>query len=80
MARVLIWLLLGGLVWWMWRSRSRPQPATRNPAPPPKPLAVPMLRCHHCGVHLPSSDAVTDAAGHAYCSPTHRDLGPAAPP
>lgn len=80
MARLLIWLLLGGVVWWLWRSRQRP-PATKTPrhGPPPARDALPMLRCHRCGVHLPAADAVTDAAGHAYCSLDHRRLGPPTP-
>lgn len=81
MARLLIWLLLGGVVWWLWRSRQRP-PATKTPQPgtPPAPRdALPMLRCHRCGVHLPAADAVTDDAGHAYCSVDHRRLGPPTP-
>jgi hypothetical protein len=27
-------------------------------------------------VHLPSADALRDAAGHAYCSDAHRLAGP----
>ena len=30
-----------------------------------------MVRCHHCGVHLPGSDAVNGRDG-AYCSVAHR--------
>ena len=33
--------------------------------------ALPMVRCHHCGVHLPGSDAVNGRDG-AYCSVAHR--------
>jgi uncharacterized protein len=35
-----------------------------------------MLACAHCGVHLPSADALRDAAGRAYCSDAHRLAGP----
>ncbi len=36
-----------------------------------------MVRCAHCGVHLPQSDAVSVGALH-YCSGAHRDAGPKA--
>ena len=31
-----------------------------------------MVRCEHCGVHLPASEAVS-AEGRSYCSVEHRD-------
>ena len=34
-----------------------------------------MVRCAHCGVHLPQPEALTVGALH-YCSPAHRDAGP----
>lgn len=34
-----------------------------------------LIRCAHCGVHLPQSDAFW-REGQAYCSSTHRNLGP----
>ena len=52
-------------------------------APPPrqrgaKPEAVEgMVRCAHCGVHLPASEAVATGALH-YCSDAHRERGPQA--
>ena len=56
----------------------------REPGPDPgrgKPRrqpgdAVTMLRCAHCGVHLPQDDALRDAADRAYCSDPHRIAGP----
>ena len=38
-----------------------------------------VVPCAHCGLHLPSADAVTDGALH-YCGDAHRRLGPAQPP
>ncbi|MDT7929778.1 hypothetical protein [Tepidimonas sp.] len=32
-----------------------------------------MVRCRHCGVHLPASDAVRGALG-PYCGDEHRRL------
>jgi uncharacterized protein len=79
MARLLIWMLLIGVVWWMWRSHQRVPPPRRTP-PAEAPRTLTMLRCAHCGVHLPAADTVTDREGQAYCGPAHRALGPASPP
>lgn len=77
MGRLLIWLLLAGLVWWLWRSRQRlPSAPSRTPKPDAPPHALTMLRCVHCGMHLPAADTVADTAGRPYCSTAHRDLGP----
>jgi len=58
------WLLFGG---------RRRRPARRDlPAPEG------MLRCAHCGVHLPASEAL-QLGKDAYCSPSHRDAGPRTP-
>ncbi len=35
-----------------------------------------MVACAHCGLHLPQSEVVADAAGRAYCSEAHRLAGP----
>lgn len=33
--------------------------------------ALPMVRCAHCGVHVPGHEATTGARG-SYCSAAHR--------
>lgn len=38
-----------------------------------------MVRCAHCGVYLPASEAITDG-GRSYCDPAHRDADRAAQP
>jgi uncharacterized protein len=35
-----------------------------------------MVRCAHCGLHLPQTEAVPDDAGRSYCSTAHRAAGP----
>jgi len=37
------------------------------------PESTPMVRCEHCGVHLPQQDAVS-AEGKYYCNDEHRRL------
>ncbi len=47
------------------RAREQAQAAQRGPTT--------MVRCRHCGVHLPESDAVRGALG-PYCGTEHRRL------
>jgi uncharacterized protein len=68
---VLAVVLLGA--WWIGRARdgrSAPRRSRRQARP------VPMVSCAHCGVHLPSGDALRDGHGTPYCSPAHRSAGP----
>ena len=67
---VVLWLLLG-------RSRRGGDAGKRGPADKPA-AAEGMLRCAHCGVHLPASEAL-QIGERAYCSAAHRDAGPRAP-
>jgi uncharacterized protein len=66
------------------RERASDRGAGATPAPGPRPAergaktAPEMVRCAHCGVHLPLPEALAAGALH-YCSPEHRDAGPARP-
>jgi uncharacterized protein len=33
-----------------------------------------MVQCAHCGIHFPSSEAVSNASGTLFCSTEHRSL------
>ena len=69
---------------WVWRSNRREvnqareeAEATRKAARAPQQRtaeAVEMVRCAHCGVHCPRTDAVVGRRGTAYCSDQHRGL------
>jgi len=66
-------LLVIGLAVWValravraWRARSA-RPGLRPPR-----IGGPMVRCAHCGVHVPA-DRALGAAGERYCSAEHRD-------
>jgi uncharacterized protein len=50
------------------RPRARASRASRNVP------AEQMVRCAHCGIHLPRSEA-TLLGGHTWCSPEHARLG-----
>jgi uncharacterized protein len=73
-------LLLVAIVWLFYSPalrglRGTPGPKTK---PSPKqPAALPMVRCVHCGVHLPEAEAVLATDGQPYCSDAHRLAGPA---
>jgi uncharacterized protein len=43
-----------------------------------EPESQAMVRCAHCGIHLPQSEAYYDGQ-HTYCSEGHLKLGPKIP-
>lgn len=77
----LLWILLLVLVlvWWFKGQRRRPArpPARPDPAPPAVRPQLLMVRCAHCGAHLPADEAVQDPRGRSYCDVAHRDAGAA---
>lgn len=57
--------------WLLLRTRAKaPLPRRGQPAEPQA-----MVRCLHCGVHLPRGDAIEDVRG-VFCSDAHRVAGP----
>lgn len=76
--KLLLLLAVVGIAFWLLRSRQRVPGPKKPPARPAQgdAAATPMLACAHCGVHLPQTDAVIDAAGRAYCSAAHLQAGP----
>jgi uncharacterized protein len=80
------YLLVLAVLWiaiWLWRKnrreemrdamRERAAKAAQQP-PPATPVGPPqaMVRCAHCGLHLPANDAIAGPDGAVYCSPAHR--------
>ncbi|SEA99303.1 PP0621 family protein [Variovorax sp. YR216] len=60
---------------WFWRKGRQEELRSRPPPPPAQPaVGAPkeMVRCAHCGLHLPATDAVRGNAGRIYCSAAHR--------
>jgi uncharacterized protein len=71
--RFLILLLLVFIAVWLIRRALR-APAASAELKQREPLAGELVRCAHCGVHLPRSEARV-AQGLVYCSEEHARLG-----
>ena len=67
------------VVYAVWRAQRRASaPRQGNTQRPSIAPTQDMVRCAHCGVHLPRGDAVLEGAHMLYyCSTAHRDRGPA---
>ena len=66
MKLLVLLLVILAAVWFWQRGRRVPPPGQRA-----QHKALPMVRCQHCGVHLPGADAVAGRQG-PYCSVAHR--------
>ncbi len=80
MLKLLLMVAVLAVAAWFWMGRRRPPGAPPAAKPPTKKAAdqapQSMIACAHCGVHLPQSDALMDAAGKPYCTEAHRLQGP----
>ena len=68
MAKIILIVL--GLLLAYWFLKSYRRRADRPDAQAPRAGAEDMVRCAHCGVHLPRSESVT-TQGSFYCSADH---------
>ncbi|MEY3502212.1 MAG: hypothetical protein RL763_280 [Pseudomonadota bacterium] len=62
-------VVIAGVIWWLRTKRNnsdKTQDASRQSQNPQT-----MVRCAHCDLHLPQSDAVEGSLG-VYCSASHR--------
>lgn len=73
--KALLWAVIGFVVV-MWLLRGKTQVGANSSRPGASNRAggnsEPMIRCAHCGVHMPVSEAVVAAAGTEFCSEEHR--------
>lgn len=77
MGKLLFWIVVAAVVFGGYRfmqilERKSAAAAARRPAEPDKRELI--LACAHCGVYVPTSDAIMDGE-QAYCSQEHRRLG-----
>jgi len=57
---------------YLWRQGRREEMQAKPRPPKAIPAPQDMVRCAHCGMHLPAADAITGARGALYCSDAHK--------
>lgn len=73
MSRLIFFAAIAAVVYLLlksYRSRISAEPPPER-AEPPQAHAEDMVRCVHCGVHLPRSESIM-SGGKFYCSEEHR--------
>lgn len=77
LAVLVLWLLYSPGVRKLLRGLRAGEPTgSTRPRDPEPARPVNMVPCAHCGIHLPSSDALVNDAGQPFCSEAHRRAGP----
>jgi uncharacterized protein len=77
--KYLLVIAVVGVVLWLMFGRQSGRGQARPKAPPKtdaRQLPVQIVACAHCGLNLPQTDALQDAAGRPFCSEAHRVAGP----
>ena len=72
MLRLLIWAALIAAGVWLWRKYKAGMAEGKTPVDPG---AQPMVRCAHCGGHLPRDRALSQRQ-EWYCTQQHLEQGP----
>jgi len=74
--KFLLWgLIIAAIVFWVMRSRKVPSSKQDHSAREQADAGESMVRCAHCGIHLPRSEALIGRSGErVYCSDEHRRL------
>lgn len=79
MGKFLLLVAVAAIVWFLLRNYrraiARQQAEDESPPPAAQGSGEDMVRCAHCGVHLPRSESYL-SDGKLYCSDEHRLLGP----
>lgn len=70
--RLLLFLLIIGGIWMLYRRIKRVILIQRDNPAPRTPAQVNMVRCQYCGMHIPERDAVI-RQDNIYCSTDHAD-------
>jgi uncharacterized protein len=70
--KILLLIVIGFVVWAVFRAYQR---SLNKPAAPARSQTVEdMVKCAHCEVNLPRSEAIY-SGGAFFCTPEHRQLG-----
>lgn len=75
---LLVIAVIAALLWFRHKAGAEARGTrTRSSAnsPPEGAPVQRMVQCAKCGVHLPSSEALLDTQGEAFCSHAHRNAG-----
>ena len=81
--KYLIVLALLAYLYFTWRKQRRPGRGGGTTAPGAGPASgaghppQEMVRCDHCGLHLPRNESLTDGRGKVFCCNQHREQGDA---
>ena len=73
--KLVFWLILAVAVVFVIRNKTKAAQKSASRNAPPKPQAAAgeaILRCAHCGIYVPESEALRNAIGAAFCSNEHR--------
>ena len=68
MLRFLFWIAVIAAAVWFWRKFKSPAAKQQRTSEPDAAL---MVRCAHCGVHLPQDEALPGRGG-VFCGDAHR--------
>ncbi|MGE1153857.1 PP0621 family protein [Pseudomonas sp. ICMP 460] len=72
MVRLLFWIAVIAAAVWLWRKFKSPGAAQQRSG---ESEAALMVRCAHCGVHLPQNRALSSRQAW-YCTQAHLEQGP----
>lgn len=72
MIKILLLIAIGFVVWGVFRAYQRSLDRAAPTAP--EKAAEDMVKCAHCGVNLPRSEAIY-SGGEFYCTPEHQQRG-----
>lgn len=72
MIKILMLIAIGLVVWALFRAFQRSLNSTDKQAH--KPTVEDMVKCAHCSVNLPRSEAIY-SGGDFFCTPEHKSLG-----
>ena len=72
MFKILLLIAIGFVVFAVIRTYQRS--LNKPSAPAREPIVEDMVKCAHCGVNLPRSEAIY-SGGNFFCTPEHKQLG-----